>query len=164
MQYQQKHYTPDEITKINKTKYGSSNTDPYGMKLVNEDIPVECKHLRIDIDLNEDFKTFQEIDLERNKQFQLTETDSFGIDIRMELPEFHYVPSIENFDFLPGDDILFGFERKKKMEEVENETEENDLENYNEVGVEEQMKDIENALNDKSTKNTNIEFLIPKLK
>ena len=90
-----------------KMKYSSS------MKLVNEipDIPVECKHIRTEISLN-DFETFEPIQMEGNNQIGLTETTSYGMNIDLSLPEINYVPSIENFSYLPGDKELFGFDSK----------------------------------------------------
>ena len=92
-----------------KNKYISSE------KLINEipDIPVECKHIRSEIILN-DFETFETIQMEEGIQLGLTETTTYGMNLDLSLPETNYVPNIEDYDILPGDDILFGLKKSNK--------------------------------------------------
>ena len=97
-----------------KTKYQSTK------KFINEmpDIPVECKHIRTEINLN-DFETFQPIQMEDNISFGLTENSTFGLNIDLSLPEVNFVPNIENYSnqlnvYLPGDEELFNFNNQSK--------------------------------------------------
>ena len=47
--------------------------------------------------------------MEEGIQFGLTESATHGMNLDLSLPEVNYVPSIEDYDVLPGDDVLFGF-------------------------------------------------------
>ena len=142
-----------------KNKYISSE------KLINEipDIPVECKHIRSEILLN-DFETFETIQMEEGIQLGLTETTTYGMNLDLSLPETNYVPNIEDNDTLPGDDILFGFEKRKHVVKEEEQSDNDIFNTFDQVGVIQQSHEIESAFEHQTYKNITVEHLIPKQK
>ena len=74
-------------------------------------VPVECKHLRVSVRMD-DLSVFEPIEMEEVMKLNLSESISYGVNVDMSLPEVNYVPLIEEHDIIPMDEILFGIEKK----------------------------------------------------
>ena len=74
-------------------------------------IPVECKHIKTEISLN-DFEKYETIQMEETMMLGLSESETYGMNIEMSLPEFNYVPSIEQNQIFEDDKELFGLKNE----------------------------------------------------
>lgn len=71
-------------------------------------IPVECKHFRVNVSMNELCEYAAGSASEGVVTFELTESITNGMSVDLALPEVCCVPCIDTVEQFPIDEVIFG--------------------------------------------------------